>query len=674
MMRYLQIWILALLVTALTACGGGGNPGATTTPTNPTVSQPSIALSLVDGTGSVLAANSISKSGAYYAKAVVSSASGTVLSNQLITFSTDNTIATLAGNAANATALTDSNGSAKVLISPLSLTTTGAAALLVVTSVNGFTLTKSLNFSTTPSNVTLVTMAASPSTIGALETAAVTVVGAVNGVPTPGVPVSFTASCAGTFSPSSAVTNGNGLASSTFQSVASCGGNSVTLSASATGAATVFTTIVVTAAKAANIVFSAATPSLMYASSAASGAKISAVKFQVLNSSAAGMPSQSVSMSLSNAAIAAGVRFSLSGSLSSAPQTVTTDTTGYASINVAAGTLPTTVSVTATLVSDNTVFASSLGLVVTTGAATQNAASLSASKLSIEAWNIDGVTTSLTMRVSDRLSNPVPDGTSVNFVASAGLITGSCVTANSACSVTYTSQGTRPANGRVAILAYLDGEESFIDLQGDNIWQPGETFYDVGKAYIDVNEDGNWVSGEQIIDTSTSSTACVNSTNTYPSIAGTCDGTWSSAIRVRKEVIITLATSDASIVGVTRNSSGFSVGISRTRTGFTVWVHDTNANSPYAPFGATSTTLRGTVFGSPGLYNAMPTGSTVSAAITSANPTCTIVAVSPNIVTNSPNGDLHDIVLSGDADCTTVAVAITVKTPNTPAVFTTTSF
>nr|WP_315228471.1 hypothetical protein [uncultured Albidiferax sp.] len=649
MMRYLKVWALVLLALVMAACGGGGNPGGTSsgggTTTPPSPASPSITLSLVDSAGAALGTPTISKGGVYYAKAVAADASGAVLANQLVTFSTDYAVATLAGNTAGATVLTDASGVARVLISPLSLTTTGAAILSASATLNSVSVTKTLNFGTAASNVSLSNLTSASSSIGALETSAISVSGAINGNASSGVLVAFNASC-GTFSPASVATSSNGLALSTYQSAATCGGNSVTITASAAGATDKTTTISVVAAKPANIRFTSSVPALMYVSSAASGAKTSIVKFQVLDSSAAGMPSQSVTMSLSTAAIAAGVKFSLSGSSSTAPQTVTTDNSGFAAITVASGTLPTTVSVTATLVADPTVLASSLGLVVTTGAATQNAASLSASKLSIEAWSTDGVTSTLTMRVADRLSNPVPDGTSVNFVASAGLISGtgtggSCLTVNSACLVTYTSQGTRPVNGRVAILAYLDGEESFVDVNGDNVWNPDgtEDFYDAGTAFIDLNENGTWQSGEQIIGVDVVGLGCVNPINTYPAKIGTCDQKWSSAIRVRKQTIITLATSSASITRVSP----------RTASGFRVWVHDTNINA----------NINGNV---PDM-NAMPTGSTFSAAISTAGATCTVVAASPNLVLNSPNGDYHDVILSGAADCVTVQVNVSVTTP-----------
>jgi len=109
--------------------------------------------------------------------------------------------------------------------------------------------------------------------------------------------------------------------------------------------------------------------------------------------------------------------------------------------------------------------------------------------------------------MSDHFGNPVPDGTAVNFFAESGLVAGqpvvqglpvgSCVTTNSTCSATFTSQGTRPANGRVTVLAYAVGEEGFTDHNGngtvDNIGEMVDVngiSTDIGDAYLDANEDG----------------------------------------------------------------------------------------------------------------------------------------------------------------------------------------
>jgi hypothetical protein len=145
-------------------------------------------------------------------------------------------------------------------------------------------------------------------------------------------------------------------------------------------------------------------------------------------------------------------------------------------------------------------------LTITTGIPDQFGFSLAAATHNIEGWNIDGTTTVLTARLADHFSNPVPDGTAVNFTAEAGTIVGSCVTANGTCSSTYTSSGTRPASatngfGRVTVLAYAAGEESFTDLNGNGtvdstseMIDPNGVSTDIGDAYVDYNEDGKYES------------------------------------------------------------------------------------------------------------------------------------------------------------------------------------
>lgn len=631
------VWLAGAFILA--ACGGGGgDPGTvsgTTTGTGntATTSAPTIALAIVDATGASVTSNAIGSGALFYVKAVVKNASGSTVANKLVTFTTASKVATLAQGAA----LTDASGVAKVQISPVSVTAANAGNLVASATVDAVAVSSDLDYQTSAANVSLTNMLVAPSSISALQSSAVTVEGRVNGVLAGSsmVSVNFSASC-GSFSPASASTSSAGIASTTYQSAVTCSGP-VTLTAQATGTTAVTTTVNVTAAQAANVVFSSATVPLMVSSAATGGLKQSTLKFQVLNNAGTGMSGQSVNISLDAATISAGVTFSVGGVATTAVQTVTTDGSGYASVTVSSGSLPTPVIVTATLASNSAIQASSSGVAVTSGRATQNAASLSATKLSIEAFSTDGVQTTLTMRVADRQGNAVPAGAVVNFVTGYGLVQGACmIDAASQCNVTYTSQGLRPANGRVAILAYMDGEESFIDQNGDNIWQASEPFYDVGVLYRDDNENGAYDATEQTYPGgSTGSSACASAVYSYPSVANTCNGTWSSGIRVRQQIIIALATSDANVILTT----------ARTPSGFSVRVTDKNAN-------------------------AMPTGTTITAAVVTSGAVCKVVgAVSPNVVRNSPNGGTHDILLDAATDCLTVKVNVTVTTP---AGFTTT--
>ncbi len=631
-MNFYKLMMGIGIAIGLVACGGGGgNPGTSSTSTGtttPTAGTPKITLTIVNSADATVASNAIGSGALFYAKAVVKDENGTVVPNKLVSFTTAATVATLA----QGSALTDTNGVAKVQITPVSLTSVAAGNLSATATVNTVAVSADLDYQTSAANVSLTNLVATPNAINALQSSAVTVEGRVNGVLAGSsvVAVNFVASC-GTFSPASAPTNSAGIASTTYQSAVTCSGP-VTLTAQATGAAAVSATVTVAAAKAANVVFTSASVPLMVSSAASGGLKQSSLKFQVLDSSGTGMSGQSVIITLGNSTINAGVTFSVGGVATTAPQAVTTDGSGFASVTVTSGSLPTPVVVTAALVSAPGIQAASSGVAVTSGRATQNAASLSATKQSIEAFRIDGVQTALTMRVADRQGNPVPAGAQVNFVASHGLVQGTCsIDAASQCTVTYTSQGLRPTNGRVAILAYMDGEESFIDLNGDNIWQPGETFYDVGTLYRDDNENAIYDAGlEQTYPGgSVGSASCAASAYAYPSVANSCDGTWSDNIRVRQQIIIALATSDATIV----------LQGAKALSGFTVRVTDTNGNS-------------------------MPTGSTVSAVVATSGAACKVLTVSPNVVRNSPNGGTHVIRLDAAADCVTARVDVTVTTPS----------
>ena len=639
-------------VIALTACGGGGGSagnvaGSTPTPTTPTpttgtvttTSVSTMQLAIVDASDGVVTTNSINSGAALFARVALKDASGVAVANKLVTFSTDATVATLSQGAA----LTDSNGLTRVQISPVSLTAARAGSLNASATVNGSAIQANLDYQTSAANVSLTNFAVASSPISALQSSAVTLQGRINGAlaTSSAVAVTFSASC-GSFSPATASTNGSGLASTTYQSSATCSG-AVVLTAQATGAQAVTVPITVTAATPANVVYTSASNPLLVVSSATNGNRQSIIKFQALNSSGTGISGQVLNINLESAALASGVTFSVGGFATTSIQSVTTDASGFAEVTVSSGSLPTPLIVTASLASNAAIKATSSGISVTSGKPTQNAASLSASKLSIEGYSHDGVQTVLTMRVADRQGNPVPAGAVVNFVTGFGLVNpGSCTTdASSSCNVTYSSQGAvRGYNntGRVAILAYMDGEESFTDLNGDNVWQAGEPFFDMGTVFRDDNQNSAADATEQTYPGGAIGvSSCASNLLSFPSVTGTCDGTWSSSIRVRKQIVIVLSTDDAVITQV-----------------------------------GAKTTLRLDVRVADRFANAMATGATVSAAVTTVGSTCAVSSVAPANVLNTTLPTLHAIILNGDPSCTSASVLVTAT--STGGLATTSSF
>ncbi len=73
-----------------------------------------------------------------------------------------------------------------------------------------------------------------------------------------------------------------------------------------------------------------------------------------------------------------------------------------------------------------------------------------------------------------------------------------------------------PRDGLVTIIAMAQGEEGFVDQNGNGVWDPGEPFIDVGEPFVDVNDDGIWEVGEPFFD--------VNNNGVYDGPNGQWDG------------------------------------------------------------------------------------------------------------------------------------------------------
>jgi len=218
----------------------------------------------------------------------------------------------------------------------------------------------------------------------------------------------------------------------------------------------------------------------------------SKLTFKVVDAQGIPVPNQSVNFALSTDV--GGTRLSASSG--------TTGEDGTVAVSVISGSVSTPVRVIAT-VAGTSISTQSVQLVITTGVPDQDSFSLFVSTFNPEGYNIDGTQVDVTARLADRYNNPAPDGTQVVFTTEGGSIVGSCTTESGVCSVQWTSQNPRPTNGRVALLAYAVGEESYTEVDGDGRFGPADTFVpsqDLGEAFRDDNEDGIWNPGEHFVD------------------------------------------------------------------------------------------------------------------------------------------------------------------------------
>lgn len=230
--------------------------------------------------------------------------------------------------------------------------------------------------------------------------------------------------------------------------------------------------------KAASINFSSATPDVLVYQGG-EGETQAEVKFLVKDALNQPLVGETVTFSLNTAV----------GGLTLQSTQAVTDSSGIATARVISGTVPTPVRVTAVA---GKYSAQSSQLAISTGLPHQNGFSLSVSSYNPAFYDTDGVSITLTARASDRQGNPVPDGTTVNFVTEGGIgtITSKCNMTAGSCSVTLLSSGSRNAlvdAGRQTVLAYMQGEESFDDKNSNGVFDNGEfvSNYDLPEAFLD---------------------------------------------------------------------------------------------------------------------------------------------------------------------------------------------
>jgi len=245
------------------------------------------------------------------------------------------------------------------------------------------------------------------------------------------------------------------------------------------------------------------------------------------------------------------------------PFVQTSDALGRVSARVNSGTQPTPVRIHARLAGSTggtpiATVSSNLGVAI--GLPSQLNFSFSQGARNIEGYDLDGTANTYQIIAADRAGNPVPAGTSVNFVAEGGQIEAirqtQLVNGIARTTASFVSAEPRPRDGRVTITAYALGEESFVDLNGNNRFDTGEPFQDLGSVFKDRLFDGTWdAANDEFVPLQVNDgSACLAPASALlaldagiPSRPGTCDGTWSGAgqVYVRRALETVLSTAAA---------------------------------------------------------------------------------------------------------------------------------
>jgi hypothetical protein len=612
-------------------------------------SSPTLSLALFNGANTTV--TNISSGAGNYVKATVLDATGNPVANKVVTF-------TMGGSAIAAfsptvgTALTNTSGVAQIGISPIALSTAGAATVSAQASVGGVTTSASLDFSATAVNVVVgaLSLGVDPIASAGNTNVQTTVTIGVGGAAAPGVSVAFTADC-GVIQPLVA-TNGSGVAVSTYSSVKADGSlcsGTVNITASS-GSSQVAKSLTVTPPVANAISFVSASPSQIYIKGSGA-AEQSLVKFRVY---ASGFLQQNVGVTFTLANNPGGVGLGSSGSLT--PVTATSDQNGEVSINVFSGTIPGPVQVKAALTANSTVFSQTNDMTVASGPPAQNHFDLSTTTFNIEGDDLSGTSTTLTIRVADRQGNPVADKTVINFTAEGGQVQSSCATATvngiSLCTAVFISQTPRPANGRVSVLAFTPGVKAYFDNNLNNAYDAGDTLLDLGDAFRDDDEDNTYIAlndGFIVPLNAATNVACTGALDpSAPSKAGTCTGSNILSATVRRQIVLLFSSSSAIFEDVgqpTNTARTFKLGSSRGDP--TDLITPANRGNAWLP---------------------MPAGTALTTQFTGPSTTCKVV-VNPSSVANirpgiDPNADLRTSHTASFTACDGNTVIFTATAPS----------
>jgi hypothetical protein len=304
-------------------------------------------------------------------------------------------------------------------------------------------------------------------------------------------PVSFTSTCveANRSSIDLQINTINGVAQVTYEDISCAGseGNVDTVIASLildNSTVTLTRGIVIQGESIGSIGFVSAEPAqiVLQGTGGQNNQTVSTLIFEVLGGLGNALSQQVVNFSLNTA----------TGGLTLSPVAGITNSQGQVSTRVTSGNVPTSIRVTAEVVTDSdiSVLTQSDLLAVNTGLPDQNSFTLSADNLNPEANNISGQTVNIIARLADTFNNPVPDGTSISFTTEGGIIEPSCTTTNATCSVIWTSANPRVLDHRVTILATAIGHETLFDANGNNSYEDSD-----GGPIFDNTDSGFGVSG-----------------------------------------------------------------------------------------------------------------------------------------------------------------------------------
>jgi len=179
---------------------------------------------------------------------------------------------------------------------------------------------------------------------------------------------------------------------------------------------------------------------------------------------------------------------------------------GQVSVSIVSGTVAGVATVTASTVSDVGTIATEARITMGNSQPDQLHLGFAADRLNIPGLIYNNLEGTITATVGDRYSNPVPAGTPVYFASECGLV---ALTDSDGVAINMTNQFGQatattitgePRDGLCRYIYWTEGEEAYIDSNGNGMYDVGEPHSDQGEPYIDANDNGFYDSNETYFD------------------------------------------------------------------------------------------------------------------------------------------------------------------------------
>ncbi|NEX61462.1 Ig-like domain-containing protein [Noviherbaspirillum galbum] len=703
-----RLCLVSLAVLTLVSCGGGGGSAGTasggnlsggssggtstgtgsgtssgSTASNATVSTGQLGVAMVTSAGAET--NSLSGGQTGTVKATFKSAAGAALSNAVVKFTaSDSSLVDF--TPASGSALTDANGVAVINVKPRDFSSAGALTITASASTGSVSGSATTNIAVGAAPLSVGALAFSPAPSGSLaafSTATLSIPVTSNGQPVDKVSgLTVTSLCVGDGTATIVIGSlSNGIQSATYTNNGCLRGTDTITAAIGTSSKTI--TLPVSSANIGAIQFVGSnltgTSMVLKGSGGLGRLEAAQLTYKVVDQN-------------NNPLAGVDVNFratTTTGGLTVQPVKGTTDASGVVRTTVSSGTIPTPVRVIAEASRNNlTLSGLSDALTITTGFPIQKNMSLSPDAYNFEGWGFDNEIAKVTVLLADQYGNPVSDGTTVNFVTEGGAIgssaQGACNTTNGGCTVQLRSQDFRPANGRVTVLAYVQGLEDFVDANGDGqysctsfvgpdgvvppVYRPlvdtcvsgGESFTDQGDPFLDTGV-ATWDPADVTSPSSLDGNYDVaRGDQPFPyghtAFTPNGDGKWGLNY-IRRSIEMVFSGSNATLIRQVCNGTAVDNKSCRDWTS-----SDGNPMVLNGVAGA-SCSNQPLVFRLTDLHNnPLPAGTTVSSADgDKIGPLTIFPSVVPSI--NAIGGSYHQMVIKTDAGCASGGFTLKVKTP-----------